>query len=52
MASGWARDGAIQEQIDASVNDAVQYARSNLISLELVLSFVMSVTRKYHKQEG
>ncbi|BBW91969.1 DksA/TraR family C4-type zinc finger protein [Pseudoalteromonas sp. PS1M3] len=32
MASGWARDGAIQEQIDASVNDAVQYARSNLIS--------------------
>jgi phage/conjugal plasmid C-4 type zinc finger TraR family protein len=32
MASGWARDGAIQDQIDASVNDAVQYARSNLIS--------------------
>lgn len=32
MASGWARDGAIQEQIDASVGDAVQYARSNLIS--------------------
>ena len=25
MASGWARDGAIQDQIDASVNDAVQY---------------------------
>ncbi|WP_394191510.1 DksA/TraR family C4-type zinc finger protein [Pseudoalteromonas atlantica] len=32
MASGWARDGAIQEQIDASVNDAVQYARVNLVS--------------------
>ncbi len=32
MASGWARDGAIQDQIDASVNDAVQYARSNLVS--------------------
>jgi phage/conjugal plasmid C-4 type zinc finger TraR family protein len=32
MASGWARDGAIQDQIDASVGDAVQYARSNLIS--------------------
>ena len=30
MASGWAREGAIQDQIDASVNDAVQYARSNL----------------------
>ena len=32
MASGWARDGAIQDQIDASVNDAVQYVRSNLVS--------------------
>ncbi|WP_372763152.1 DksA/TraR family C4-type zinc finger protein [Pseudoalteromonas sp.] len=32
MASGWAKEGAVQEQIDASVNDAVQYARSNLIS--------------------
>lgn len=30
MASGWARDGAIQEQIDASVNDAIQYVRSNV----------------------
>lgn len=32
MAGGWARDGAIQDQIDASVNDAVQYARGNLVS--------------------
>lgn len=32
MASGWARDGAIQDQIDASISDAVQYARSNLVS--------------------
>lgn len=23
MASGWARDGAVQDQIDASVDDAV-----------------------------
>ncbi len=30
MASGWAKDGAVQEQIDASVNDAVQRARSQL----------------------
>jgi phage/conjugal plasmid C-4 type zinc finger TraR family protein len=30
MAAGWARDGAIQEQIDASVNDSVQLARSRL----------------------
>jgi len=30
MASGWARDGAVQEQIDASVADAVKLARSRL----------------------
>ncbi|HEX7060748.1 MAG TPA: DksA/TraR family C4-type zinc finger protein [Woeseiaceae bacterium] len=30
MATGWARDGAVQEQIDASVEDAVLRARSAL----------------------
>ena len=30
MASGWARDGAVQDQIDANVEDAVQRARSEL----------------------
>lgn len=30
MAGGWSRDGAVQDQIDASVEDAVQQARSNL----------------------
>lgn len=30
MAVGWSRDGAVQEQIDASVNDAVKRARSRL----------------------
>jgi len=30
MAGGWARDGAVQEQIDASVGDAVKRARSQL----------------------
>jgi phage/conjugal plasmid C-4 type zinc finger TraR family protein len=30
MASGWARDGAVQEQIDASVEDAVKRARSQM----------------------
>jgi phage/conjugal plasmid C-4 type zinc finger TraR family protein len=34
MATGWARDGAVQEQIDASVDDAVQSARSKLPSGE------------------
>jgi phage/conjugal plasmid C-4 type zinc finger TraR family protein len=30
MAGGWASDGAVQEQIDASVEDAVERARSKL----------------------
>jgi len=30
MAGGWARDGAVQDQIDASVADAVKLARSRL----------------------
>ena len=30
MAGGWARDGAVQDQIDASVEDAVKRARDSL----------------------
>jgi phage/conjugal plasmid C-4 type zinc finger TraR family protein len=30
MAVGWARDGAVQDQIDASVKDAVKLARRRL----------------------
>ena len=30
MAVGWARDGAVQEQIDATVEDAVARARSRI----------------------
>lgn len=30
MASGWAKDGAVQEQIDSTVEDAVRRARSEL----------------------
>ncbi|OUS33752.1 hypothetical protein A9R01_09225 ['Osedax' symbiont bacterium Rs2_46_30_T18] len=30
MAGGWSKDGAVQEQIDASVEDAVLRARSQL----------------------
>ncbi len=30
MAGGWSRDGAVQEQIDASMKDAVKLARSRL----------------------
>ena len=30
MATGWAGDGAVQDQIDATVNDAVQRARRQL----------------------
>lgn len=30
MAGGWTRDGAVQDQIDASVEDAIRQARSRL----------------------
>jgi len=30
MAGGWTRDGAVQEQIDASVQDAVKRVRGEL----------------------
>ena len=30
MATGWARDGAVQDQIDASVEDAVERARQQI----------------------
>jgi phage/conjugal plasmid C-4 type zinc finger TraR family protein len=30
MAVGWTRDGGVQDQIDASVKDAVKLARSRL----------------------
>ncbi len=30
MAGGWARDGAVQEQIDSTVDDAVERARTRL----------------------
>ena len=34
MAGGWSRDGAVQDQIDASVADAVKVARGQLPSGE------------------
>ena len=30
MAGGFAKDGAVQDQIDATVDDAISYARSQL----------------------
>lgn len=30
MASGWAGDGAVQDQIDATLDDALERARRNL----------------------
>lgn len=30
MATGWAKDGAVQDQIDASVEDAVKQARDQM----------------------
>lgn len=30
MAGGFAKDGAVQDQIDASIDDAIEHARSQL----------------------
>lgn len=32
MATGWAQDGAVQDQIDATVKDAIERAKSQLPS--------------------
>jgi len=37
MAGGWSKDGAVQEQIDDSVNDAVKRARERLPTGESAL---------------
>lgn len=34
MASGWARDGAVQDQIDDTVTDGVQRARAGMLAGE------------------
>ncbi len=34
MATGWAREGAVQEQIDATVKDAIDRAKSRLAAGE------------------
>jgi len=31
MASGWAPDGAVQDQLDSTINDAVQRARQERV---------------------
>lgn len=38
MATGWAKDGAVQDQIDASIADAVQRARDQLAAQGASLS--------------
>ena len=30
MAGGWARDGAVQDQIDDTITEAVKFARKNI----------------------
>jgi phage/conjugal plasmid C-4 type zinc finger TraR family protein len=37
MAGGWSRDGAVRDQIDASVDDAVSQARRSMPSRESAL---------------
>ena len=47
MAGGWSSDGAVQDQIDATIDDAVQRARSELPhgdSLKLCVVWWVSIT--------
>ena len=37
MAVGWAHEGAVQEQIDATVADAVELVRSRLTEVESLI---------------
>jgi len=37
MANGWAQDGAVQDQIDDTVNDAIALARARIPSGEAAL---------------
>jgi phage/conjugal plasmid C-4 type zinc finger TraR family protein len=37
MATGWAKEGAVQEQIDATVKDAIDRAKSQLPTGESLL---------------
>ena len=39
MAVGWAREGAVQEQIDATIDDGVELARSRLPKGESPVSY-------------
>jgi len=40
MAGGWAKDGAVQDQIDASIEDEVKRTRSQLITGDSALTCV------------
>ena len=40
MAGGWAKDGAVQDQIDASVEDEIKRARDQLTSGDSALTCV------------
>lgn len=40
MAGGWAKDGAVQDQIDASIEDEIKRARSHLTSGDSALTCV------------
>ena len=51
MAVGWAREGAVQEQIEATVEDAVQLARSRYQKVK-VLSIVRHAKSKFRLPGG
>ena len=51
MAVGWTRDGAVQDQIDASVEDALQRAKRNLTEAR-VPDYAQSAGRLFQKPDA
>lgn len=49
MASGWGPDGAVQDQIDSTVDDAVQRARDALGAARVNV-FVRNAAKRSHRR--
>ncbi len=48
MASGWAGDGAVQDQIDSTIDDAVARARASFRAAKAT-NFVMNAERRFRR---
>lgn len=49
MASGWAGDGAVQDQIDSTIDDAVARACRELFRAAKATNFVMNAESRFRR---